>query len=1226
MKKRLLSLSALVLTGLSALAQATWTPPTPPAAQELVPGEKVFLYNKDAGGFLRGLGEGNSPYWGSRAGVAIEGADTVIVHKALEANIKEGTTPSGSNIFQWDEEWDGQTYILQNYASHIREPRWDEVWFGLADLNTIWTDRQNNFEANMNFFWNVTKNDNGTYSFSVSPKAIEIADPDLYGALYEYDNEGNVIKEPAIKGGERIGVSISDANGEVRFEGATKDLAFEWIVVKVEDYAALDTATMKVQIATYREAMSLKNYLEEQAAAYPEVDFTEVYNVYNNTSSTIEELQAAKTKVDALIVAWQAGQATPDNPKVLEGAIQNATFDKIGDFWGWQGTGFAAGGTTSTCAENFNRTFNTYQDINVELPVGIYRVAVKGFHRAGGTDNDWNTKDDPAARTAKLYAVSGEDSLYTGIQSLAAAASPSPVPGAAQEVTYAGMYLPNSMADFTVYKEAGLIKEVSVLVPVNNGKLRIGVVKTTNITNDWTIVDDFTLEYYGSTLAAYELYRDQVLASYPVPEEAVADDALYKESYLTAYTEAYNGLAAATDAAAISTASTKLAPALDALNANVKAYQDYVAVVATAEEFLASNGDQLDQEADTVVYLSEYITGEYAPGEEYPFPNGAYLYITGMEEPGACTLETEQVYEEITYVNTLVTGAAKCTMEGGDVTNLLVNPDFSKGKDGWVLGSGCNPAFSWGEAEVFGDNHGHVDISQTLTNVKPGIYSISVKAFERPAGNGSYDGTEESKVFLYMGDLETPVQLITGDVLPAEEAVDRENCLLSNDYLWTSPDGSISGYVPNGMEGASIAFAAGRYEQKCYGIVGDDGIMKIGLTSHGVVPHWVLFDDFKLTFWGKNVEAMTEVLTGKYENAEEYLGTYGSELSQPAYNALNDALTAAEAAIDSEDYDQMAAALSAISKATAAANENKTAVAALVSALDALDIAVMENEETASEEIFGKAVAMLEEFGDETAYLALTTEEINAKIEEIKIINSLLPYNALYLADLERLPEIPTDPAELPFDMAGYFQNGGFDGNKDYWTMTTTAPNTGTMNGQTVYEFWIADASSLQFDLNQTLYALPEGKYVLEAELANAKNGAFVEANEGRAHLYADVITIGVDTLTTSTPVEPRDADCSAGLDPYSIEFDVPAHKDGLKVVVGIRTVGTMAARWFAYDNFVLKMLSNPATGIEGVEEKVEAATPVAVYNISGTRINKVSKGINIIKMSDGSVKKVLVK
>ena len=1223
MKKRLLSLSALALTAMSALAQATWTPPTPPAASELVPGEKVFLYNKDAGGFLRGLGEGGSPYWGSRAGVAIDGADTVIVQKALEANIKEGTTPSGSNIFQWDEEWDGQTYILQNYASHITAPRWDEVWFGLSDLTTIWTDRQNNFEANMNFFWNVTKNDNGTYSFSVSPKAIELANPDLYNALYEYDNEGNVTKEPAIKGGERIGVSISDVNGEVRFEGATEDLAFEWIVVKVEDFAALDTAAMKAQLATYREAMSLKNYLEEKAAEYTEVDFTEVYNVYNNTSSTIEELQAAKAKVDALIVAWQAGTATPDNPKVLEGAIQNATFDVIGDFWGWQGTAFGAGGTKSTCAEHYEKNYNTYQDINVELPIGIYRVAVKGFYRSGGTDTDWNTKDDPSSRHAKLYAVSGEDSLYTGIPALSQCASPSPVAGAGQEVSYAGMYLPNSMADFTVYKEAGLVPEVYVLVPVNNGKLRIGLVKETKLGTDWTIVDDFTLEYYGSTLAAYELYKEKVLASFPEPEAAVSDEALYNAAYLTAYTEAYNALATATDAATISSASTKLAPAYDALNDNVKAYQNYKAAVEEAETYLADNGGSLNEEADTVIYLTEYISGEYAPGEDYPFPNGAYLYIIGGEEPGACTLETEQVNEEIAYVHALVQGAAKATMEGGDVSNLLVNPDFSNGATGWTLGSGCSPAFSWGEAEVFGSSHGHVDISQTITNVPAGIYSISVKAFERPAANGGYDGTEEPKVFLFMGDLETPVQNIVTGALPEDQAVDRENCLLSNDYLFTSADGTISGYVPNGMEGASIAFAAGRYVQECYGIVGEDGIMKIGLTSHGVVPHWVLFDDFKLTYWGKNIEAMTEVLTGKYENGLEYLETYGSEMTQPAYNALNDALVAAEAAVDSEDFDQMSAALTAIAKATIAAGENRTAVVNLTSALDALDIAMTDYESSASEGALAKAAAILEQVGDD-AFLALTTEELIAVTEDAKTAAALLAYNELYLADLERVPTIPTDPAAYPFDMAGYLQNGDFTSGKDYWTETFGGGNNGALGN--AYEYWNGSAAALKFDINQTLYALPHGKYTLEAELANAKNGAFVEANEGRAHLYADVIVIGEDTVTTSVPVEPRDADCSAGLDPYKIEFIVPEHKDGMKVVLGIRTVGTMAARWFAYDNFVLKLVEDPVTGIEGVETKVEAATPVAIYNISGTRVNKASKGINIVKMSDGSVKKVLVK
>lgn len=1224
MKKNLLVLGALALTSLGAFAQNLWTPPTPPAGSELVPGEKVYLFNKEAGAFLRGLGEGGSPYWGSRAGTAIEGCDTIIFQPAVESSIPEGTSPlpDASNVVTWDTEWDGQTYILQNYASHIKAPRWDEVWFGLSDLTTIFTDRQNESPKNYNFFWNVVKNANGNYEISCSPKSIGIADPDLYASLITKDeNTGEILSEPAIKGGERIGVSVTDVNGEVRFEGAAEDLSYEWIIVSQETFATLDTAKMKAELALYRAAVDLKKYLDAKSAEYTEVDFAEVAAVYNNTNSTVEELQAAKAKVDALIMAWQAGQATPDNPKVLEGAIQNATFDVIGDFWGWQGTAFGAGGTKSTCAEHYEKNYNTYQDINVELPIGIYRVAVKGFYRSGGTDNDWNTKDDPASRHAKLYAVSGEDSLYTGIPALSQCASPSPVAGAGQEVSYSGVYLPNSMADFTVYKEAGLVPEVYVLVPVNNGKLRIGLVKETKLGADWTIVDDFTLEYYGSTLAAYELYRDQVLASYPVPEEAVADGALYKESYLTAYTEAYNGLAAATEAAAISTASTKLAPALDALNANVKAYQNYKAAVATAEEYLGNNGEQLNQEADTVIYLSEYIAGEYAPGEDYPFPNGAYLYITGMEEPGACTLETEQVIAEITYVNALVTGAAKCTMEGGDVTNLLVNADFSNGGTGWTTG-GKTPAYSWGVAEVF---EGAVDISQTVTNVKPGIYSISVQAFERPAANGSYDGTEESKVFLYMGDLETPVQNITKDVLPAEMAKDEVNCLLSNDYTWTSPDGSISGYVPNGMQGASIAFAAGRYYQECYGIVGEDGIMKIGLTSHGVSTgggFWVLWDDFKLKFWGKNVEAMIEVLSGKNQNAEEYLETYGSEMTTPAYNALNDALAAAETAIDNEDYDEMSAALSAIAKATIAAGENRTAVVNLTSALDALDIAIVDYEETATAEALTNAGALMEKFGGD-ALMALTTEEVKAAVEDVKAA-------ALKL----KIPNTVTEASdENPVDLTVLIPNADFGAGANVdWAYTKNGGNGPVYaNGYDGpgFEFWNGTVTNLAFDIYQTLSALPEGKYTLAADLANSYNGQTPGTTGGRGVLYASVV-VGTDTTTYSVAVEPQTEDCTAKWNNYQVTFDVPADA---KVIVGTKSHGTMDARWYMGDSFTLtyygaesaKENSGDYTPIEGIEEN-NVVTPVAIYNLAGSRVNNLTKGINIVKMSDGSVKKVLVK
>ena len=52
------------------------------------------------------------------------------------------------------------------------------------------------------------------------------------------------------------------------------------------------------------------------------------------------------------------------------------------------------------------------------------------------------------------------------------------------------------------------------------------------------------------------------------------------------------------------------------------------------------------------------------------------------------------------------------------------------------------------------------------------------------------------------------------------------------------------------------------------------------------------------------------------------------------------------------------------------------------------------------------------------------------------------------------------------------------------------------------------------------------------------------------------------------------------------------------------------------------------ATGIEDINSEAagQKAVPAGIYSINGTRIQKMQRGINIVKMADGSVRKVLVK
>ena len=49
-------------------------------------------------------------------------------------------------------------------------------------------------------------------------------------------------------------------------------------------------------------------------------------------------------------------------------------------------------------------------------------------------------------------------------------------------------------------------------------------------------------------------------------------------------------------------------------------------------------------------------------------------------------------------------------------------------------------------------------------------------------------------------------------------------------------------------------------------------------------------------------------------------------------------------------------------------------------------------------------------------------------------------------------------------------------------------------------------------------------------------------------------------------------------------------------------------------------------TGIENIENRPSASAVNGIYTINGMKINTLQKGINIIKMSDGTTRKVVIK
>ncbi len=1219
MKKKLLFLGALMLTSVGAFAQAivTWEQPTLEGVKStaLSVGDTVYLYNKEAGGFLRGLGEGAAPHWGSRAGVSLLGADKVIIQKPFAENVKEETeeTNSVNDYPYWMTEstWDGTSYIIQNYASHITKPRIDEVWFGLMDYGTIWTDRQNNHGANENFFWDITPNDNGTYTIAASNKVPWLANKDLWETLIIMGSDGTDSIRPVIEPGKtyRLGVNLDDVDHVLNFEGLTvgedkvpANLSYEWTFVSQNDYNALVPVIeeLTAENERYNAAIALKAYIEAKTTEFADanLDFSAAWAVYNNLESTTEELVAGKELVNQVIVAYQESQATPNNPSDMTSKIPNADFEG-GATTSWSYTknggngpaydaGFADPDNTGKGFEFWNATvtslsFDIYQKIS-GLPSGVYALSADITNSLNGQGQLNNG--------GRVYVYS----TVTPLDAEAQTSYSAPVRIQSEDAVVRG---DTYTAWFPVFASSDTVQ--------------VGAKTVGTMDARWVVGDSFKLLYYGNSPAAYDLWKEQVLAIYPSIDEIIPDEeTLHTASYATAYVDALAAAKEESDPAKMTATIGAVQPALDSLRANIAAYIAYIAKADAVQEELANT----ELYGDAAGYLSDYFISGDEPGD---YPHGGYEYIINE-----CPLTTAELNAEINNLTLWLEEAIRTSMtEGSDVTNMLVNASFADGFNGWTNNSqGDNPkgyrsASNGLPAVVENYQCSKVEIYQEIKDVPAGIYSISAQAFERPDWNENLTGEEQTKVCIFMNGFQTPIKSITADALPADEAEDGVNFKQSNAYDF---NGS---WIPNGMEDASYAFGASsasypagtRYLNKCYGIVGDDGVMKIGLTSNGQHVQWCLWANFRLTFEGKNEEAIQSILASTIETANNFMEERGGEMTEPAINALGDAIAQGEDA-EGADYETSLAALNALNAATAAANANIKAYADFSAAYDAMDVAISEYEETASQEALDKYAEVSEKT---EAPEALTTEELIALTEDINKVVAMLKdeYNFANAT----APEIPEN-AVYPYDLTSVIVNPSFDGNRDGWTIYEEGiQNKGALGDG--YEFWNGNASTMQFDLNQTLYKLPAGKYALTADLANSLNGQSA-AGDGCSYLYATVYN-GDEVKEYSVAVEPKEENADVR-DSYEVIFEMPEPSAKSKVVLGYKTVGVQAARWFSYDNFGLKYYAgNDPVNIEGVES-AEEVVPVAIYSISGARLAAPQKGINIIKMSNGTVKKVLVK
>ena len=214
--------------------------------------------------------------------------------------------------------------------------------------------------------------------------------------------------------------------------------------------------------------------------------------------------------------------ATPDNPVELTDLIANADFSSSR---GWSGSPGIGGPQEDRNAEKFYTNFDVYQELS-GLPNGWYRLTARGFYRYGDCSweqqksyygQGWEENDANnvwAMYTIPYAVISHRLGTEKQLATLYANRVEAPLPSI---FSYAVVPTGES-ADIAdpwnwVETEFGWVPNnptaaaqcfamrpdntTTLLVPVSDGKLRLGVKKQLGYKNDWAVWDDIHLYYLG---------------------------------------------------------------------------------------------------------------------------------------------------------------------------------------------------------------------------------------------------------------------------------------------------------------------------------------------------------------------------------------------------------------------------------------------------------------------------------------------------------------------------------------------------------------------------------------------------------------------------------------------------------------------------------------------------------------------------------------------------------
>jgi hypothetical protein len=401
--------------------------------------------------------------------------------------------------------------------------------------------------------------------------------------------------------------------------------------------------------------------------------------------------------------------------------------------------------------------------------------------------------------------------------------------------------------------------------------------------------------------------------------------------------------------------------------------------------------------------------------------------------------------------------------------------------------------------------------------------------------------------------------------------------------------------------------------------VEDGEDMKIGVTSDGKGPainanggtvdgSWFLFSGFKLTFMGKNIDAIKEVLAVKAKELEEIVGDEAI-----AANMTNDVVDAG--LLDLQQYknsDNVTNAnslydlLLSMNRNIKDANQDLVDVALAKVAADSL-FAAMDSlykyDNTAPElEVYQDAQTIQGEYNTAKDDFVLDWDEEDNEITvhsqwEDLIARMREQKEKLLAAAAEAKASAASD--DNPMDFTDYIVNPDCEqgGNSmTGWNFRLAKGNgpvkgSGGINGRSIEAWSGSVGKELDFNAWQTIAGLPEGTYTVSSAAANASNdvtsdqeawAANPDAITGRVYFYTIVKDETGNETFYSTPVVPN-VGSATDAQRYELTFKVA---EGDTVTIGYANIGEPPFRWFMCDDFKLTFFgaasANPESSDEG--------------------------------------------